>query len=188
MRGVLQLSTCRISIQTCLISGEKNIKSPLAKEYLSLHFLLRTESLMQLNPFNMFFSRYCLNFMSSANYFHMLYCFTKVREWFKISVSLSRPSQGYKSNSRNEVVQWIQFGWVKKTSHICIAIVLHHSYLIYLAFDTRYKHDNLPQAATMFTEERSSKIVSAITSPRVEFVVQNTRKAYRLNIYFRFVR
>lgn len=37
-------------------------------------------------------------------------------------------------------MQWIQFGWVKKKSHICIAIVLHHSHLICLAFDTRYRH------------------------------------------------
>lgn len=144
MKGVLQLGTCKMGIQTCLTSGGG---SPLAKEYQSLHFLLRTVDLMQLNPFNMVLSRYCLNFMFSSSQFHTLYCFTKVREWFKISVSLLCPSQSYKSNSHFYFMYSVQLShtmdsvWLgEKKSHICIAIVLPHSHLICLAVDTRYRH------------------------------------------------
>lgn len=57
-------------------------------------------------------------------------------------------------------MQWIQFVWVKKKSRICIAVVLPHSHLSVWQLIQDTGMENLPQAATMSTEERSSKIVN----------------------------
>lgn len=71
------------------------------------------------------------------------------------------------------------FGWVKRTSHICICYSPSSSSM-----------DNLPQAA--YNVCRREIIQDSkwciIISPRVEFMLQNARKTYRLKVYFRFVK
>lgn len=119
-----------MGIQKCLISGGKKEQSPLAKEYQSLLFLIRTEGLMQLNLFNMVLSMYCLNFVLCQLVSQIILLYQAYERGSK-PVYLDCVSSHIIQDritkvictcisciQCNELMQKIQFGWRKKNPYL----------------------------------------------------------------------